>query len=169
MTALSGQPEDPTVAAEDPMREAVALTERIEFAWPRGPIVVAGYRRNGFLSVYFGEEPYYQFDADARLRRARVGDRLFRSEGTGLAALTRVQEPAATLLVRHDLDPIELDEFRRVMLERIRELYDAIADAEIQILRQVPAESQIVDRLARSLDAVLSAVGELAPAINKVR
>jgi hypothetical protein len=151
------------------MREAVALAERIELRWPGGPIVVAGYRRNGFLSVYFGEEPYYQFDADARLRRARVGDQLFRTEGSGLAALTRVQESTATVLVRHDLDPVELDEFRRVMLERVTELHAAIARTEIQILRQVPADAHIIERLAHSLEAVLSAAGALAPAINKTR
>ena len=169
MTGRSGQPKDRAAHTEDPMREAVALTERIEFRWSNGPTVVAGYRRNGFLSVYFGEEPYYQFDAAARLRRARVGDRLFRTEGSRLAALTRVKEPAASLLVRHDLDPVELEEFRRMMLEQLRALHDAVAGGQIEVLRQVPPDAPIVERLVRSFDAVLSAGGELAPAINKVR
>jgi hypothetical protein len=170
MHGRSGKSEEHPSDAEDPMREAVALRERIEFRWRGGPgTVVAGFRPNGFLSVYFGEEPYYQFDADARLRRARVGDRLFRTEGSGLAALTRVKEPAATVLVRHDLDTGELDAFRRVMRERIRELHEAVTSAQIEILQQVPAEARIVERLARGLEAVLSAAGELAPAINKVR
>jgi hypothetical protein len=155
---------------EDQMQAAVALTERVELQ-PRGgaDTVVAGYRRDGRLSLYFGEDPYYQFDPQGRLRRAFVGGRLFRTEGSGLAALTRERTAEATELIRRDLDPGELDVFLQAMLGRIEALRAGLACSDLRVVRQVPAEVLILGRLAESLDSILSAAGALAPAINRMR
>ena len=80
------------VDREDLIAEAVALRRRIELALPGcdNP-VVAGYRSTGALSLYFGADPVYQFDERGRLRRAFVGGHLYRTQGTTLAELTRVE------------------------------------------------------------------------------
>ena len=53
---------------EDLSAEATALVRRAEFVAPaadrpndESPLV-AGFRRDGSLSVYFGEDPVYQFN-----------------------------------------------------------------------------------------------------------
>jgi hypothetical protein len=161
---------DRNANSEDPMREAIALTERVELQSPGClQTIVAGFRRNGFLSVYWGADPYYQFDDQARLRRALVNGRLFRTQGSGLAQLTRESEPAVAVLLRHDLDPAELADFRQAMLSRVHELHEALAGGHLHLVRQVPPESPVVERILTGLETVLHAAGELAPAINRTR
>ena len=161
---------------EDPMREAVALVERVELRKTGGaptasisPTIVAGFRRNGYLSVYWGEDPYYQFDDRGRLRRALVDGQLFRTEGSALARLTRASEPGASVLLRHDLDQAELEDFRHSMLAHVGTLQEALVGGHVEIIQQVPPELPVVDRLAAGLETVLQAAGQLAPAINSAR
>src|SRR5688572_26999220 len=59
---------------EDLLREATALVERVELLVPgEGEPVVAGFRRDGSLSVFFGPEAVYQFNSAGELRRAFAG------------------------------------------------------------------------------------------------
>jgi len=162
--------EDPARHSEDRMREAVALTERVELQGLDAVLTIfAGFRPDDRLSLYFGDDPYYQFDSEGRLRRALVGGRLFRTQGSGLAALTRTKEAQATVLVRHDLDSDELERFRMDMLDRLRTFRDSLAAGRLRAVRQVPRDAPIVERILDRLEITLSAAGELAPAINKVR
>jgi hypothetical protein len=156
--------------SEDLIREAVALVERVELRLPVSTdTVVAGFRRDDRFSLYIGDDRYYQFDPQGRLRRALVDDRLFRTQGSGLAALTRARTSEATVLIRHDLDPAELAHFLQDLLDRIGALREALASGNLQIVRQVPADTPILGRLVETLDAILSAAGELAPSINRMR
>ena len=71
---------------EDLIREATALQQRVEWAVPGEPEpVVTGFKRDGSLSVYFGQDPVYQFNPTGQLRRAYVEDFLFRTQGDTLA------------------------------------------------------------------------------------
>jgi hypothetical protein len=170
---MASQPvdsEDAAVNAEDPMRDAVALTERVEIRGNDVPdAILAGFHRDGRLSLYFGEDPYYQFDARGGLRRAMVEGRLFRTQGTGLAALTRAPSAEAALLVRHDLDPNELGEFLRVMRTWVGALREGLTTGALEVVRQIPADAPIVERLIESLEVIMSAESALAPAINRMR
>jgi hypothetical protein len=152
------------------MRDAVALVERVEL---RGPQVIAkidaGFREDGRLSLFFGVDPYYQFDPEGRLRRAFADGQIFLTTGSGLKALTRQRITEETVLVRHDLAPTELDQFMRRMLDQIGGLRQAIASGGLHVERQVPAEAPIVQRLCRSLEAIVILKGALAPPINRTR
>ena len=56
---------------EDLMREAVALTERVELFVPGfEELITIGFRSNGAMSIFVGQDPVYQFDPSGRLRRA---------------------------------------------------------------------------------------------------
>jgi hypothetical protein len=156
--------------SEDLMRELVALIERVDLAGPAiTDRIIAGFHRDGRLSLYFAEGPYYQFDPEGRLRRALIDGRLFRTQGNGLAALTRVRSAEATELVRRDLDSAELEHFVGLMLERVGALREALASGRLEVTRQVPFDALVVERLVGGLEVVLSAAGELAPAINRMR
>src|SRR5215216_4505512 len=86
---------------EDLLREATALVERIELL-PRttdrsmvasdlvGEHIIAGFRRDGALSIFFGEDPVYQFNAAGALRRAYCDGKLLKAARGRLAALQRV-------------------------------------------------------------------------------
>jgi hypothetical protein len=152
------------------MQEAVALVERVEVRLPQSTdTVVAGFRRDDRLSLYIGDDLYYQFDPQGRLRRALVGNRMFRTQGSGLAALTRERKSETAELVRRDLDPGEFAQFLRVMLDQIGGLRQALASGNLETVRQVPPDTPILDRLVETLDAILNAAGELAPSINRMR
>src|SRR5688572_18570527 len=56
---------------EDILREATALVERVELLIPEFPEpIVAGFRRDGSASFFFGADPVLQFNAQGKLRRA---------------------------------------------------------------------------------------------------
>ena len=95
--------------------------------------------------------------------------RLFRTQGTALAQLTRVASEEAALLVRHDLDPDELGQFLRVMLAQVGKLREGLVAGAFEVVRQIPSDAAIVERLVESLAVILSAAGALAPAINRMR
>src|SRR5262245_2457169 len=97
---------------EDLLREATALVERIELA-PRSAAgsatahVIAGFRRDGGLSIFFGDDPVYQFNAAGELRRAYCEGKLVKAVGGRLANLSRLRTVGEVQLVRHDLSDAE--------------------------------------------------------------
>ncbi|MCH7988877.1 MAG: hypothetical protein IID46_06955 [Planctomycetes bacterium] len=63
---------------EDLMSEAVALVRRCECETAdENDSVISGFRKCGSLSLYFGSDPVYHFDNNARLRRAFRGGFLY--------------------------------------------------------------------------------------------
>lgn len=150
------------------MREATALVPRGEFAVPGEPeTVIAGYRRDGSLSVYFGADPCLHFDPQLRLRRAfRDGD-LYRTQGQTLARLQRRRSAGAVELVRHDLSASELTEFLESAAARLRGFRDALHSGTSR--RIVPADADIASRLTDSLSHLLDQPLALAPHVRGKR
>jgi hypothetical protein len=152
---------------EDLMAEVIALVRRIELQVPgQDQPVIVGFRANGWLSIYFGPDPMYQFDQQGRLRRAFVGGLLYRTQGSTLAQLRRQRTDVETTLLRRDLTEVELVEFQSVMLRGISSLHGELVDRKVVLLRQVPAEDDpLIDDLAARLDRVLKSPEFLAPPI----
>ncbi|MGH7129995.1 MAG: hypothetical protein ACREJB_15520, partial [Planctomycetaceae bacterium] len=83
------------------MREATALARRVEIVCPdETEPVIAGVREDGTLSVYFGADPAYHFDASGRLRRAFAAGCLYRTQGHTLARLLRRRTASVVELLR---------------------------------------------------------------------
>ncbi len=150
---------------EDLMAEVVALVRRVELRTPgRDETVVAGFRANGWLSIYLDSDPMYQFDERGRLRRAFVDGQLFRTQGTTLAQLRRERTDLETTLLRRDLTESELAEFRRVMLHAIAALHEPLVHRRTVLVRQTPAaDDRLLDELVAGLDRVLKSPEFLAP------
>jgi hypothetical protein len=151
---------------EDLMAEATALRERIELELPgETKRVVAGFRDEGRFSLYFGPDPVFHFDAGGALRRAFVGGDLYRSQAQTLARLTRTRIGSKVNLVRHDLDPCELESFLAAMRERLDQLQTALRSGEVQVIQQVPADANLLPRLIAAVDVARQ--GRLSTAIRK--
>ena len=153
---------------EDLMREATALVRRAEFSYPglaQEDHVIAGFRRTGRLAMYFGADPVYQFDEQHRLRRAYVSGQLYRTQGETLACLTRKRSPEETVLLRHDLEPDELEAFRKAARNQLIELLQAIQFNAVHVIAQIPAEGNILAEVATALEEILNQEIPLAPAI----
>jgi hypothetical protein len=152
------------------MREAVALVRRVALDVPdEKDSVICGFRSGGALSVYFGSAPVYQFDTDARLRRAFVDGLLFRTHGTTLAQLKRQRREGASELLRRDLSADELDEFLKMMRFRLQRLLSAIKSNAAAVIQQVPDDQPIVPELIDALARIANKDEPLAPPIKGKR
>ena len=149
---------------EDLVREATGLKNRIEWNVPGEPEpVVTGLKSSGNLSLYFGQDPVYQFDVAGQLRRAYVNGFLYRTQGTTLARIHRERTEAETSLMRYDLTPNELSDVLTSMTARVASLREALASGRATELRRV---CEVEDPgFVEKLDTVLTASRKLAPAM----
>ena len=138
------------------MRSDAALVCRVELALPGEPEhLVAGLRRNASLSLYFGSDPVYQFDAAGRLRRAFVDGKLYRSQGDTLAELVRQRTSNASHLLRNDLDEETLEQFRETMQARLEQLLETLDAGDAQQVQAVPEETPLAVTLAGKIEQIL--------------
>ncbi len=157
---------------EDLMREATAIVRRAEFSYPgrsKDDPVIAGFRRDGSLAIYFGADPVYQFDEQHRLRRAYASGHLYRTQGQTLARLTRQRSPEETVLLRHDLEPDELETFRKAARNHVTELWQAFRLNALEMIAQIPTDGNLLDEVAIALEEILNQNLPLAPAIRGKR
>lgn len=151
---------------EDLLREAVALVPRAELHVHGLPeLLTAGFRSNGMLSLYFGQDPMYQFDQSGRLRRAFEGGLLFRTAGATLSRLQRVRSEDTVTLLRHDLHPQELTEFRSRMQQQLATLQTALENESVTVVRCVPENQDWTSLLLESLTKVSNVTPWLATPI----
>lgn len=150
------------------MRDAVALRRRVKLTIPGQPeTVVAGFRDSGAWSVYFGGDPVFHFDKEARLRRAFVSGALFRSEGHTLARLRRSRSGAETNLVRHDLTAAELEEFWRDGTTPLRMFEAALRDGTAQAVEEKPLGWPFRQSLEAQLAVLLQGGVRLSPRLRR--
>ncbi len=139
---------------EDLLAEATALVERAELLTLNdGIAVVAGFRRDGAISFYFGPDPVYQFNARGELRRAFRQGRLIKAEQGRLVALTRERTETESLLVRHELSRGETRTLLAELDGHLSELAQRVRERRFQLVGQVPADVDVVGRIERWLDS----------------
>jgi hypothetical protein len=154
------------------MREATALIRRVELTYPgraKNENVIAGFRKQGQLALYFGADPVFQFDDRHRLRRAYGEGFLYRTQGHTLARLTRERTAEETLLLRHDLNTDELDEFRKSAKQQLNELHQALLSEEVRVIAEIPIETGTLSDIEIALAEILRQGMPLAPAISGKR
>jgi hypothetical protein len=146
---------------EDLLREATALVERIELAPIQradvAPVdsqaanaddrIVAGFRAGGALSIFFGSDPVYQFNAAGELRRAYVGGQLFKAVRGRLVSLERQRSSNEARLYSQELPAAEQDSFLEAMQERLRQLRANMDAASLRVAGQVPADADVLSRV----------------------
>jgi hypothetical protein len=142
---------------EDLLRGATAMVERAELQlgfWPE-PVFV-GFRRDGSLSVYFGGDPVYQFNAGGELRRAFIDGLLYKADRGRIAELRRERSQHETSLIRRDLGE-EAAGFLKRMNELLAQLLSAMEQdpggqaasgtLHFAVLAEVPAGCGVVSRV----------------------
>jgi hypothetical protein len=135
---------------EDLLREATALVERIEFGASDNAAaepVVAGFRSDGALSIFFGQDPVFQFNAAGKLRRAYAGGLLLKAERGKLVSLRRVRQSNQVQLVSHHLSEDEQLVFVADMHYRLREFLTRLNTGRLTPTGQVPADSDVLGRV----------------------
>ncbi len=148
---------------EDLIADATALVERAEFChagrsstqndWQ---VLTVGFRDNGSLSLYFDQDPFYQFDANGLLRRGWESGYLYRSEGDTLAKLDRQRSGSRTTLERSDLTQAELTDFRQRMRNRVSNAFRMLESGAYTIPRKVSDRGDIEQRTTTALAIILN-------------
>jgi hypothetical protein len=140
---------------EDLLREATALVERIELA----PIdradaqhIVVGFRRDGALSLFFGADPVYQFNAAGELRRAFHDNQLFKAARGRLVALCRSRGESEVQLLRRDLTDDEQALFLSDLTTRLQTFAEQLAAGAFAVVGQVPQNVNVMERVHKWLE-----------------
>jgi len=141
---------------EDILREATALVRRIELQLPNTETapVVAGFRRNGALSIFFDADPVYQFNADCQLRRIYLNGRLVKAERGRLVSLRREKREGETVLWRTELTADETEKVISDMHQRLAVFHNQLQNGQFQITGQQPTEDDIAGHLGNWLAAL---------------
>jgi hypothetical protein len=129
--------------------------------------VVAGFRDDGRLSIYFGGDEAFHFDPQGRLRRAFAKGYLFRTQGHTLARLMRVRTELETELQRHDLPPVELNEFLSRVRQRLLVLARSLQRETATVIEAIPAGTDLRPALCARLAAIQHSGIVLASPISR--
>jgi hypothetical protein len=138
---------------EDLLGEATALVERVSLQMTGyDEEIVVGFRRDGSASMYWGGNRVYQFTSLGHLRRAFIGELLYKAEGGKLISLRRERTDTAVALTRHTLSLAETQTFLVEMRDTLDQLHDALAKRNFTVLGQISTEGDPLDRIACWLD-----------------
>jgi hypothetical protein len=145
---------------EDLLAEATALVERVEIvlAPETRPHIVIGFRRDGAVSLYFGEEPAWHFNTAGELRRAYADGRLYKAERGLLVALDRRRTEREVQLIRHELTAEETATLLACLRQSVIELAMALDARQYRLIGQVPAEAEVLTRVRPLLAALAERV-----------
>ena len=146
---------------EDLIAEATALQHRAEYRVApdsvlKCTLLTVGFRKDESLSLYFDQDPFYQFDSVNRLRRGYLAGLLYRAQRGTLSELRRERTPDQTTLARRDLTTEQTNEFRHEMVRSLTDLQTAIDNHEVTLIRSVPADHCLLHRVRERVNAILS-------------
>lgn len=158
---------DETSATKPPAHLAAAASLPAENTPAEPSIVVAGFNKQGGVSLYFGSgDPVLQFDSACRLRRAFVDGLLYRSQGKTLSQLTRQRTATETVLLRRDLNQTECSEFLTAADELVRQLHAAVASRAWTEYVEEPVGSAAINQLQEFLTRLLTSPMSLSSALK---
>ncbi len=133
---------------EDLLREATALVQRVELQiHGLAEAVVAGFRRDGAASFFFGQDVVYQFNSACELRRGYFEGKLLKAERGRLIELTRQRTAESVNLVRRELSPLETAQFLGEAGKRLQMLHHILSGGKYRIVGQVPQDGAVLDRV----------------------
>jgi hypothetical protein len=134
---------------ENLLRDARALTPRVLLRIPLDGAeveVLAGFRGDS-LSLYFGEDPVYHFNAAGELRRAYAEEQLIKAEAGRLVFMRRVARDDETVLERRATDAAAEQQFFAEMQRRVEHLRTAVAGKQYKLMGEASTSGEAVPRL----------------------
>lgn len=147
---------------EDLLREATVLVERIELSLPNQPeTIVAGFRRDGSASFFFGQSPVFQFNSSRELRRAFRDGLLYKTDNGRLVEMRRERTAEAVELRSRVLPDDESAALLQEARIRLGELRDGLSAGKAVVVAQVSEEASGVDVRSRVADWLDLLTGEI--------
>jgi hypothetical protein len=137
---------------EDILREATALVARAEFIAPPFPQpIVAGFRRDGSASFFFGSERVLQFNSQGELRRAFDNGTMLKADHRRLVALHRERDREQVVLRSHPLTDEAQQQFLQEASALLQGLRNAFYQRQVRMVRQVPEDQDVAEQIAQWL------------------
>ena len=140
---------------EELLREATALVERVSFHarhW-QGPVVI-GFRSNGAASIYFGEDPVYQFNRDDELRRSHWRGQRIKAQQRQLKLVQRDSGSSRMHLLTTDLDAPQTKQFVDELANHLEQLRGVVHHRNLRVIGQIPEHPDLLPRLHRWLESL---------------
>jgi hypothetical protein len=142
---------------EDLLTEAKNLVERASLQVSRsaGSVpqeVVVGFRRDGSLAIYLAADRVYQFTSTGQLRRAYLGELLYKADGGTLVSMVRVRTEHAVELVSQSLESAAQSQFLAEMRAYLDYLQSRLSSGDYELIGQVPTEGNVLARVVAWLD-----------------
>jgi len=153
---------------ENLLRDARALTPRVllRISLDGSDVeLLAGFRGSS-LSLYYGEDPVYHFNAAGELRRAYVEGQLIKAETGNLVFLRRQPNDAETVLQRQATDSAAERAFLGEMQRRLDQLRTAISGQQYEVLGEAPSGGEALPLLAAWLDANWGVIIAASPRVT---
>ena len=153
---------------EDMLRDAHALAPRAEIQWGLGAArstAFIGFRGDS-LSLYFGEDPVFHFNAQGQLRRAFVSDELIKADHGRLVGLARERSESEVLLVSQRLDAPAEAQVVANLERRLQDLRASLTAGDVSVRGQVPPDGDAIERLRRWLEAHPAVTVAASPRVN---
>ena len=144
---------------EDLIRTATALVQRVELAIDRFPdLLVVGFRSDGAASLFVGEDPVYQFNAAGELRRAFRAGKLVKAALGKLVELTRGSADNRVDMISRELTDQQHQQFLSELRQTLDQLQEALRQQEYRVTGQVPADQDVVGKVAQWIDQLPSLI-----------
>ena len=139
---------------EDLMREAVQLVPRAAWCVEGEPEeVIVGFRDEA-LSIYFGPDPVYHFNADGALRRAYVDGMLWKAEKGRLVVMQRQRSNDHVALRSQEQSPASTEDHLDAVSRRLVRFLDAIESGRAVCRQCEPDGAPIEPRLTEALKKI---------------
>lgn len=138
---------------EDLLAEARNLVERVSLRFSSPHLteeeseIAAGFRRDGGLAIFFGQQRVYQFTSAGELRRAYIDGLLYKAAAGKLVSMRRERTPDAVHLVSVPLADEAAHAFLEKMHEYLLQLAGVLQRHEYNLIGQVPPDGNVIDRV----------------------
>ncbi len=138
---------------EDLMREAVTYIRRslLKMATFNEP-VFWGQRRDGAWSIYFGEDPVFQFNAQDELRRAFVDGYRFAARDRRMYRLEKPLSGGQVQLTWIDDAKTDQD-IQQTVVQRFAMIMDQLQANSVEVQQTIPASENPLPAIALRLQA----------------
>jgi hypothetical protein len=150
------------------LRDAHALSPRAEIQWRHGDepsTAFIGFRGDS-LSVYFGEDPVFHFNAQGQLRRAFVGNELIKADHGRLVALARERSESHVALISRQLDAAAEAQVIAELERQLHALRASLAAGDVSVRGQFPPDGDAIQRLRRWFEAHAAVSIAESPRVN---
>ncbi len=139
---------------EDLMKEATAYDRRVKLRDAGAGEIFVGLRAQRGWSIYFGEDPVFQFNTESQLRRVHFNEQNYAAENGKLLLLQRSQVGGHVELMRTFSEAAQ-QKIRRDCLNRLGILLGAIEQRSIEVLDQFPADENLLRQVEERLREVV--------------